>query len=119
MWEAVAVVILVAGFLCWLLVGRRGQISFWNRALKQPDAAYDFFKSTEVWKVFEDGLPANFREEMPAQDWIGPFPMVVPKLDNQKVFVFARRGEFRQSQVTLLSLLRQQGAEDVGEGSEH
>lgn len=113
MWEAVAVIILVAGFLGWLLVGRSGQISFWNRALKQPDAAYDFFKSNEVWRVFEDGLPANFREDLPAKEWVGPFPMVVPKLGNRKVFVFGRRNAFRQSQAALLSLLQQQGAEEA------
>jgi len=106
MWEAVAAIILVAGFLCWRLAGRRGQISFWNQALKQPDASYDFFKSTEVWQVFDEGLPANFREHVPAKDWIGPFPMGVPKLDNRKVFVFGKKDAFRQSQDALRRSLK-------------
>lgn len=118
MWETVAVVILVVGCLCWLLVGRRGQISFWNQALRQPDTAYDFFDSAEVWQVFDEGLPANFREVVPTKEWIGPFPMVVPKLGDQQVFVFGRKGEFRQSQVELLSLLRQQRAEETGDQSQ-
>ena len=118
MWEIVAIVIFGAGFLGWLLVGHRGQVSFWNQALRQPDAAYDFFKSTEVWRVFDEGLPANFREDVPIGEWAGPFPLVVPKLGNRKVLVFGRKAEFRQSQVALLSLLQQQREEEIGDQSE-
>ena len=105
MWEGVAATILVVGLLYWLLAGRRTQVSFWNQALKQPDAAYDFFKATEIWRVFDDGLPGNFREHVPAKNWIGPFPMVVPKLGDRKVFVFGKKGAFRQSQDDLLRSL--------------
>jgi len=107
MWEAVAIMILGVGFLGWLLVRRKGQVAFWNQALKQPDAAYDFFKSNDIWQVFDEGLPANFRNHVPAKEWVGPFQMYVPKLDNRKVFVFGKKNEFRQSQDELLSLLQQ------------
>lgn len=107
MWEAVALIIFVACLLWWGLVRRRGQLAFWHQALRQPDVSYEFFKSNDVWRVFDEGLPPNFREHVPAGEWIGPFQMYVPKLGNRQVFVFGSKDSFRQSQVALLRILQE------------
>lgn len=115
MWEAVAIIIVAGGLVCWTMVRRRGQLAFWNRALRHPDVAYEFFKSSDVWQVFDTGLPADFRRYVPAGDWVGPFQMYVPKLGNQKVFVFGRKDRFRESQQALLETLNGLG-EDAQRG---
>ena len=109
MWEAVAIVILAGVLISWFMVRRKGQVAFWNQALRNPDVTYDYFKSNDVWYVFDDGLPVNFREYVPASEWIGPFQMYIPKLDNRKIFVFGKKGEFRRSQQELLIMLQSSG----------
>lgn len=107
MWEIIAIIIAAGGTAWWVMRRRGGQIAFWNRALRHADVSYDFFESNDVWRVFVAGLPADFREQVPADEWVGPFPMYVPKLGNQKVLVFGRKDAFRQSQQALLHVLQE------------
>lgn len=102
--ETAFAIIAAGALLCWFFLRRKGQIPFWNKALRHPDRAYDFFKSKDCWQVFES-LPPDFRNTVPHKEWVGPFPMSVPRLGNKKVWVFGKREGYRASQVEFLNHL--------------
>jgi hypothetical protein len=91
----------------WYWVLRPGRLGFWRLVAKQPDAAYDHFMSNACWKVFEDGLPQDYRSIVPRSGWGGPFRIVVPKLGDKTIKVFGRRTELEKSQNDLVKKLTQ------------
>jgi hypothetical protein len=99
----IAALILLGIVAYWFLVLRPGRLSFWRLVAKHPDAAYDHFKSNACWKVFEDGLPPDYRTIVPRPEWAGPFRIVVPKLGGKAVKVFARASELEKSQNELVN----------------
>lgn len=100
-------ILIVAVFFFYVLVFRQGKPSFWKIVARYPDFAYDFFLADSCWKVFEDGLPANYREIVPKNEWRGPFLLFIPKLGvkGQLVHIFGRYPDFEESQDALLILL--------------
>jgi hypothetical protein len=98
--------IVIAAFLYWYLISRPGKLHFWRAASKYPDAAYDFFLSKKCFKVFEGHLPKNYKDNLPSENWVGPFRLYVPKIGNRIVYVFGKVGEYEQSQDDFLQLLQ-------------
>jgi len=96
--------ILWVGFLYWLIVLRPGRLSFWRLAGKNPDKAYDFFMSEDCWRVFIGELPLDYRNEIPEDQWHGPFLLGVPKL-NEFVNIFGRIGEYEASQERFMKIM--------------
>jgi hypothetical protein len=99
----IAPLILLGIAAYWFLVLRPGRLGFWRLVAKHPDAAYDHFKSNACWKVFEDGLPPNYRSIVPRSEWVGPFRLVVPKLGDKPIKVFGRASELEKSQNDLIN----------------
>ena len=99
----IAALIILGIAVYWYLVLRPGRLGFWRLVAKHPDAAYDHFMANACWKVFEDGLPPNYRSIVPRPDWVGPFRLVVPKLGGKAIKVFARASELGKSQNDLES----------------
>jgi len=50
--ETIIFTIIIAAFLYWYLILRPGKLPFWRVASKYPDAAYDFFSTSECFKIF-------------------------------------------------------------------
>jgi hypothetical protein len=92
------VVVGIAVLLYYLLLRRPGRLSFWKLASRYPDAAFDHFVSAPCWKVFEQELPASYREIVPSSEWDGPFRLWVPKLGGGMIYVFGKRSEYESSQ---------------------
>jgi hypothetical protein len=94
----ILVAIILAALLYWFFILRPGRLDFWKVAGKYPDLAYDFFCSRDCWKVFEHGLPGNYREVVPHDEWAGPFRLSVPKLGNKMIHIFGRARDYEDSQ---------------------
>ena len=103
----IAALIILGIFAYWYLVLRPGRLGFWRLVAKHPDAAYDHFMANACWKVFEDGLPPDYRSIVPRPEWVGPFRIVVPKLGGKAIKVFARASELEKSQNDLLNKVAQ------------
>lgn len=87
-WIAGAAVVAVVLYL-WL--GRLGNLGFWNRLAKNPEAALDHMLSDPAWFVGNAGLaPAG---------WVGPFKL---RAYGQTHTVFADPDGLEQSQARLL-----------------
>lgn len=102
-----AALIILGIFAYWYLVLRPGRLGFWRLVAKHPDTAYDHFKTNGCWKVFEDGLPPDYRNIVPRPQWVGPFRLVVPKLGGKAIKVFGRASELEKSQNDLESKVAQ------------
>jgi len=61
------------------------------------------FNADTSWKVFEEGLPENFRSNFPKSEWVGPFRLTVPKLGGKTIIVFGKRLDFERSQNEFLA----------------
>lgn len=96
----------VVAFLYWFFILRPGRLDFWKVAAQNSDAAYDHFVSASCWKVFEDGLPENYRSIVPTSDWVGPFRLLIPKLGGKQIVVFGKHPEYEQSQNIFLQNVR-------------
>jgi hypothetical protein len=92
------VVLLFGAALYWFFILRRGRLDFWKVAARNPDAAYDHFKSASCWKVFEGGLPEHYRSIVQKSEWVGPFRLFVPKLGGKQILVFGNHLSFEESQ---------------------
>lgn len=92
------IALFIGGFLYWFFILRPGRLDFWKVAARNPDAAYDHFRSASCWKVFEGELPEGYRSSVPNSDWVGPFKLWVPKLGGRPIVVFGKHPEFEQSQ---------------------
>ncbi len=79
-----------------LVLKKRGNIDFWRKAGKFPDAAYQYFKGEDCWLVFEEEPPP--RKDFPPGEWDGPFRLAVPMLGGKTVTVFGRAPEYILSQ---------------------
>ena len=90
--------LVAGGFLYWLFVLRPGRLDFWRVTARHPDAAFDHLKAASCWKVFEEGLPDNYRSIVPKPEWVGPFKLSVPKLGGRLINVFGKYPELEQSQ---------------------
>lgn len=90
----------------WRFFSRRGNLPFWKMAAKYPDFAYDWFKKNHCWYIFENGLPNDYREKVPKSVWAGPFILYVPKLGNQKLYIFGKYGLFEKSQFDFISIVK-------------
>jgi hypothetical protein len=99
----IAGLIIVGIAVFWYWVLRPGRLGFWRLVAKHPDAAYDHFMSNACWKVFEDGLPQDYRSTVPRSEWAGPFRVDVPKRGDKTIKVFGRRSELEKSQNDLLN----------------
>jgi hypothetical protein len=96
----------IAGWLYWYFILRPSSLDFWKLAGKYPDMAYDFFKSKDCWKVFENCLPHDYKDLVPSNEWAGPFRLWVPKLGNRMIFVFGERNNIEPSQKEFISKIR-------------
>ena len=94
-----------AAFLYWFFILRLGRPDFWKVVARNPDAAYDHFVSASCWKVFEAGLPKNYRSLVPKSDWVGPFRLFVPKLGGKQIVVFGKYPEYEHSENNFLKKL--------------
>jgi len=104
--ETIIILIIIYAFLYWYLILRRGKLSFWRVASKYPDAAYDFFSTSECFKVFEGNFPKNHKDILPSEKWVGPFRLYVPKIGNRIIYVFGKVGEYEQTQDDFLQLFK-------------
>ena len=93
-------------FVYWLVILRPGRMDFWKVVSRNPDAAYEHFKSASCWKVFEGGLPADYRNDVPKSEWMGPFRLCVPKLGWDQVVIFGKRSECEQSQSAFVQRMK-------------
>src|SRR4030042_936912 len=93
----ILIIIVIIIFLYWFFILRSGKLDFWKIASKYPDEAYDFFRSKECWKVFEENLPDNYRSLVPKDDWSGPFRLWIPRLEKM-IYIFGRYSDFEQAQ---------------------
>ncbi len=98
-----AVLIIIGLAAYWFFILRPGRLHFWRVAAKYPDDAYGHFKADTSWKVFEEGLPENFRSNFPKSEWVGPFRLTVPKLGGKTIVVFGKRLDFERSQNEFLA----------------
>ncbi len=98
-----AILIIIGLALFWFFVLRPGRLHFWRVVAKHADEAYDYFKAGTSWKVFEQGMPENFRSIVPKSEWAGPFRLTVPKLGDRTILVFGNRLDLEQSQNEFLS----------------
>ena len=94
----VVVALLIGAGLYWFFILRPGRIDFWKVAARNPDAAYEHLKAAPCWKVFEEGLPENYRSIVPKSEWVGPFRLWVPRLGGKQIVIFGKHPEFEQSQ---------------------
>lgn len=94
--------IAVVVFLYWMFILRPGGLDFWKLAGKYPDAAYEFFRTSPYWKVFEGELPTNYRSIVPKADWVGPFSLWVPKIGGVRIYIFGKVPEYEASQVEFM-----------------
>jgi hypothetical protein len=98
MWVIIVSIVIVMVFLYWLLILKPGRLGFWKLAGKYPDALYDHFTSDNCWTIFEDSLPANYRNMVPRNEWDGPFRLIIPKLGSKMIYIFGRNPDYRKSQ---------------------
>lgn len=99
----IAALIILGIIAAWFFVVRPGRLGFWRLVAKHADVAYDHFKSNSCWKVFEDGLPPDYRRIVPRPEWVGPFRVAVSKLGDKRITVFCRASELKKSQNDLMS----------------
>lgn len=100
-------IIAIVIFLYWFFILRPGRLDFWKIASKYPDDAYDFLKSKQCWKLFEEDLPDNYRSIVPKEDWTGPFRLWIPKIGNKMIYVFGRYHEFEQAQKEFMAKINE------------
>lgn len=83
--------------------------SFWLLAAQHPDDAYNWFRSSAAWRVFEHSLPPDHADEVPPSEWEGPFHLAVPEIGG-RVFIFGRRGEYEATRGKLIAELSRRKA---------
>lgn len=105
--EKILLAIIIGGSLYWFFVLRPGRLDFWRVAARHPDDAYEYFRSDCGWRIFDNNLPEDFRSIVPPSDWVGPFRLMVPKLDNKTVYIFGKTCTLESSQNDFLSKLRE------------
>lgn len=102
----VLIIIIVLIFLYWFVILRPGRLDFWKMASKYPDDVYDFFISRGCWKIFEDGLPDDYRSIVPKKEWDGPFRIIIPKIGNKMIYVFGKYPEFELAQNEFMNTIK-------------
>lgn len=100
--KEVILLVILGVALYWFFILRPGRLDFWRVVAEHPDAAYEHFRSDPCWKIFEDQLPENYQILVPKSEWVGPFRLVVPKLQNKTIHIFGKHPTFEQSQNALL-----------------
>jgi len=90
--------LLILAGLYWFFILRPGRLDFWQVAAQHPDKAYEYFRASPVWKIFEGKLPDNYKELVPKQEWVGPFKLYVPKIGASSVTIFGKHPEYLASQ---------------------
>ena len=92
--------------LFWYWISRPKSLDFWKLAAKYPDAAYDYFISQDCWKVFDNGLPDNYKDIVTNKEWTVPFRLWVPKLGNRMITIFCKYNYMEDSQREFISKYR-------------
>lgn len=98
-------IMLIALLIMFYRAHKRG---FWAIAERNPNAAYEYFKANVCWRVFEEGLPPNYRNIVPKPHWAGPYKLIVPKIGNKTIHVFGKHPDFSRSQSEFVNKFHQQ-----------
>jgi len=98
--------LLIGAALYWYWTLRSKNLDFWKLAAKYPDSAYDYFISQDCWKVFDNGLPDNYKDIVPHKEWTGPFRLWIPKLGNRMITIFCKYNYMEDSQREFISKYR-------------
>jgi hypothetical protein len=76
---------------------------------KYPNEAYDWFKQdSDCWKIYEGGLPSNYKNEIPSKR-MRPLCLIVPKIGNRIVYYFGKFPECRESEKRFIENLNSKG----------
>lgn len=94
--------IAVALVLYWFVILRSGRVDFWRLVAKNPDAAYDHFRSHVCWVIFDNELSEHYRTLVPSAEWDGPFRLWVPKRGGIGIYVFGRVPDYERSQAEFM-----------------
>jgi hypothetical protein len=94
----VAVAVVIFGIivtLYWFFINKLGNYSFWKLAGRFPDLAYAHVSTDPTWVVQQGN------EESPGQGYVGPFRLVVPRLETT-VRLYAREDQMLKSQARFI-----------------
>lgn len=83
--------------LYYFLILRPGKLTFWRLASKLPNQAYDWFEDEDCWVITEPGSETaqQLRNE---EQFVGPFQLWIPKLNNRRINIFGIADEIEASQ---------------------
>ena len=111
-----AVFIILVIVICYVYAQykQHGNLPFWKLAGKYPNMAYEIFKcENEAWLVLDRSSPVN-SGTVPKDEWVGPFFIVVPKLGNELVRIYGRKGKYEASQEIMMKVLQAKSIMDGG-----
>lgn len=97
----------IVGFLL-LFIHQVGKSTFEFTKLisKYPDDAYTWFKqNSQCWKMYEDELPSNFKNEIPSKR-MKPLQLIVPQIGNRMIYIFGKFPECRESEKRFIECLK-------------
>jgi hypothetical protein len=68
------IIIVIAGFLYYRFAFvKGGKLNFRKFAKAHPEEAYSFFSGNDKFVVFDSKPPDGYRENLPSDEWLGPF----------------------------------------------
>ena len=87
-----------------LFLQQTGRRRFWRMVAKHPDEAYEFFLTTNCWRV-EDGINDASQPSRHEETWAGPFYLQVPSLGGKVVVLYGEQGRYEASQDLFLAII--------------
>lgn len=100
-------VLSILGFLL-LFIHQIGKSTFKFTKLisKYPDEAYAWFKQdSHCWKIYEDKLPVDYKNEIPSKQ-MKPLRLIVPRIGNRMIYIFGKIPECRESEKRFIENLK-------------
>ncbi|GEM_PF-2706299 len=94
---------LALGLNVWFML-RNPMTRFWRLAAHRPEEVLEMMRADEAWKVFETGLPDDFRRTWPKDQWVGPFRLDLGQ-PRRRVLVLGRNPGYKDSTARILAEL--------------
>lgn len=106
----IVIVLLAVGAPLSVILWRVRHSDLWAKASQHPDEAYHCFKSSQDCVVFERGVPMDYRDWYPPNEWTGPFSIYVQK-QHRLVYFLVRSSHLRQVDRVLTQNLKHKFAQ--------
>ncbi|MDP2593415.1 MAG: hypothetical protein Q8P52_02065 [bacterium] len=87
----IIVTIIILGVLCYVVISRNGNLSFWKKAAKNPDFVYEQFSQDDAW-VIDDRT-----NHVDKTGFAGPFLLYVPSIGKTIKF-YGKIDKYEESQ---------------------